>query len=172
MDTGKQGGPTRWVIFQSARQFHHATEKLRAGGAFEVVREFGYPTLYCAMMASELYLKCMVFGFHGTVPKHHDLERLFNSLPVEAKRGIDRRWEEHRTSLEGVRVQIKQHFGAEIDTSLKGALRGAEQWNENLRYLWEASPTSFTVLQSFPAILQAVLLEDLGEEWVSVGRPR
>lgn len=108
------------IIFRSARQYHTACERLRNAATAEEAIQVGYPCIYMAIMASELYLKCLVFRLHGNVPHHHILERLFGALDAEIRSAIVKKWDIHVGSLEKEVAHISKHFGAPIDTSFVG----------------------------------------------------
>ena len=131
----------------------------------------GYPCIYMAVMASELYLKAMVYRVQNQVPHHHDLTRLFNALPPDIKIEITRRWNEHVHKYDEAIAVMKAHTAMEVDSTFPGALRGASKANEELRYIWESRPESYTLLQDLPRLIQNVLQEYLGPGWLE-GEPQ
>lgn len=157
------------IIFRSARQYHAACERLRVAPTNDEAMQVAYPCIYMAILASELYLKCLVFRLHGNVPHHHKLERLFGALDANIRSAIVEKWDSHIVTLDQQIAHISEHLGSTIDTSFVGALRGASRANEELRYIWEARAESYTLLQSLPRILQDVILHDLGGDWLLNG---
>ena len=154
------------VVFLSAQQYHRACEKLRKAGDAEEATSVGYPCIYLALMASELYMKSMVLRQTGHIPKHHNLQKLFNALPQAVQKSIHRRWDEALPKYTRQIAVIEKHFGRKIDVSISGAFKSAERANESLRYIWEAQPDSFTIIQDLPFILQDVIMNELGQEWL------
>jgi hypothetical protein len=154
------------IVFRSAQQYHAACERLRSAPSKQEAFAVAYPCLFMACMASELYLKCMVFSFSGQVPRHHNLEKLYKNLPDEVQELISTRWEARRVLLRPQIQAITRHFGKAVDTSLVGAFRGASLWNEDLRYLWEQRDDGYNLFQDMPHILQDIIMNELRPEWL------
>lgn len=161
------------IIFKSAQQYHAACNRLASAPTQEEAFQFGYPMVFLAVMASELYLKCMVYRLHRIVPHHHMLEKLFNSLSADIKAKIVARWDEFATPKFTQQIEwATRNFPHKVDTSFVGALRGASKANEELRYIWEGRPETYTLLHPLPGILQDVILKDLGgETWLEWDQP-
>ncbi|WP_299979347.1 hypothetical protein, partial [Devosia sp. 66-22] len=164
-------GGQNWtpILPSTGSKLHADSQAPTAEEAFQV----GYPMIYMAVMASELYLKCMVYKVHRHVPHHHVLEKLFNSLPADLKALIISRWDaEMTTTFKRELEWATQNFPHPIDTSFVGALRGASRANEELRYIWEGRDDSYTLLQNLPRMLQDIILNDLGgEKWLEWDPP-
>lgn len=63
--------------------------------------------------ALELYLKTLLSGFDQDVPRHHDLDRLYDSLPTSAKRWSQAVFEEvFWSTWSGRRFKISLAVGA------------------------------------------------------------
>jgi HEPN domain-containing protein len=159
------------IICRSAQTYHEACERLRTAPSNQEAMKVGYPCIYMAVMASELYLKAMVYRVHKNVPRHHDLTKLFNALPADIKAEIVRLWDERVHWYDDAVAFMKAQTGMEIDSTFLGALRGASKANESLRYIWEGKPEGYTILQDLPRLMQDVIQNYLGWAWLE-GQPQ
>ena len=107
------------TIFVCAEDFSRAVSAMRRGKTriFDT-RSMG-PQTVCAVLAAELYLKCIIADCTGAFPGVHDLLQLFEAIPPKERNQILLDWRKRRKSwaiffpnkpkLKGLRLILKLH---------------------------------------------------------------
>jgi hypothetical protein len=151
-------------IFEHATYFHESEHRLRNTVPQDRPDQLpfvAHPCMVLSAFASELYLKSLLCLESGNVPQTHNLKALFRGLSPDAKRRLEKLWEDYnklpnrQKVLDAIR---KLPVGHEVRTDLGYALDvGADAFRE-IRYIYETGK-SFFLLGDFPNLLRQVIVE-------------
>jgi hypothetical protein len=151
-------------IFQHASRFHAAESRLRGTVDPSKPDDIGMVAISAnvlSVLASELYLKCLLCVEQGAFPGIHNLKALFKRLQPITRRELEDLWDADarlphqqkildliRTTPEGKNFRPDLIYALDV---------GANSFIE-LRYFYERQE-AFFLLSEFPNMLRKVILK-------------
>jgi hypothetical protein len=166
----RQARPDALKIFLQAHSYFQAQELIYERWKHDprMLQSFAIPASTLGAFSCELFLKCLVCVETGSVPKGHNLRKLFDLLTRKTRERLAELWDGYAVDRAAQWDQIERKSGKVVARDLPSAISAGSRAFELIRYRYEKSDEDFQFyLDDLPHMLGFVALE-LKPEWNTV----
>src|SRR3981081_1012019 len=134
------------AFFQANRLIHSATESSPDKNC-----ELRIPACTMSVFACELFLKCLLCIETNSVPRGHNLRRLYDSLKGTTRRELEALWDKYASEGKPTWDAYETQFSIVIPRDLPSAFFGESRAFEGRSYIYEPNKPLFRYsLDDFP----------------------